>query len=145
MADVRLFQSDDDGEIEFVAGQPVTADGLETAAYLSLFGGNERDSGLTDGEALQWWANFEELVAARHQRSQLQHLLASIPATPANLRRVEDAATADLAWMTDELGATITVEATMPGLDSVSIAVTIVIGQTTYGPFDFQSKWVAEP
>jgi phage gp46-like protein len=144
MADVLLKQSDDDGEIEFIAGQPVTADGLEAAAYLSLFGGNERDSGLTDGEALQWWANFEEPVAARHQRSQLQHLLTAIPATPANLRRVEDAAAADLAWMADELDATITVEANMPGLDSVSIAVTIVIGQTTY-VFDFQSKWVAEP
>jgi phage gp46-like protein len=143
MTDVRLFQSDDDGEIEFVAGQPATADGLETAAYLSMFGGNERDSGLTDGESLQWWANVEEPVANRRQRSQVQHLLATIPATPANLRRVEDAAQADLAWMIDELDATITAEATMPGIDSVSIAVTIVIGQTTY-VFDFQSKWVAE-
>ena len=144
MADVRLYQSDDDGEIDFVAGQPVTADGLETGGYLSMFGGNERDSGLTDGEALQWWANFEDPVTTRHQRSQVQHLLATIPATPANLRRIEDAAQADLAWMVEELDATIAVEATMPGLDSVDIAGTITIGNTTI-PFDFQSKWVAEP
>jgi phage gp46-like protein len=140
MADVRLYQSDDDGEIDFVAGQLTMADGLETSAYLSLFGGNERDSGLTDGEALQWWANFEEPVAERRQRSQLQALLQQIPATPANLRRVEDAALADLAWMGDALDATVAVEASMPALDTVSIHVSITIGNTTY-EFDFASTW----
>jgi phage gp46-like protein len=140
MADVRLYQSDDDGEVDFVAGQPTMADGLETSAYLSLFGGNERDSGLTDGEALQWWANFEEPVAERRQRSQLQALLQQIPATPANLRRAEDAALADLAWMGAALDASVAVEASMPALDNISIAVSITIGKTTY-EFDFASSW----
>ena len=79
----------DGGEITWVGGQPLTASGLETAAYLSLFGGNQEDSGLADGEAKQWWANFEEPVAERRQRSQTQALLAGLPATPFNLRRVE--------------------------------------------------------
>jgi hypothetical protein len=138
--DLLLFQSDDDGEIEFIAGQPTMSDGLATSAYLSLFGGSERDSGLTDGEALQWWANFEEPVAERRQRSQTQALLQQIPATPANLRRVEDAALADLAWMSGALDATVAVEASMPALDNISIAVSITIGQTTY-EFDFASTW----
>lgn len=140
MADVRLYQSPDDGEIDFVAGQPTMSDGLETSAYLSLFGGNERDSGLTDGDKFQFWANFEELVAERRQRSQLQNLLQAIPATPANLRRVEDAALADLAWMGAALDATVAVEASMPALDTISIAVAITIGKTTYD-FDFASAW----
>jgi phage gp46-like protein len=140
MTDVLLTQSDDEGEIEFVAGAPTMADGLETAAYLSMFGGNERDSGLTDGEALQWWANVEDPVTTRHQRSQTQHLLATIPATPANLRRIEDAAQADLAWVVDELAAEIAIEATMPDIDSVAIAIEIAIGNTTY-QFNFASSW----
>ena len=140
MADVRLYQSDDDGEVDFVAGQPVMSDGLETSAYLSLFGGNERDSGLTDGDALQWWANFETPVAEQRQRSQLQNLLQQIPATPANLRRVEDAALADLAWMAGALEATVAVEAGMPALDTVSVHVSITIGNKTYD-FDFASAW----
>lgn len=140
MADVRLYQSPDDGEIDFVAGQPVMSDGLETSAYLSLFGGAERDSGLTDGEPYTWWANVEIPVVEQRQRSQTQHLLQQIPATPENLRRVEDAALADLAWMEAALNAKVAVEATMPALDTVSIAVAITIGNTTYD-FDFASTW----
>lgn len=141
MSDVRLYQaSGDGGETTWINGQPVTAEGLETAAYLSLFGGNQDDSGLTDGEAVMWWANFEEPVAARRQRSQLQSLLRGIPATPSNLLRLEDAATADLAWMTTELKAKVTVEATMPALNAVNMHIAITIGDSTY-PFDFPSSW----
>lgn len=141
MTDVRLFQADGDGgETVWLNGEPVTADGLETAGYLSMFGGNEQDSGLTDGEALQWWANFEEPVANRRQRSQVQSLLRGLPATPANLGRVEDAAKADLAWMVSELSASVTAEASMPALNKVGLHVEITIGNTTY-PFDFAAHW----
>lgn len=139
--DLLLFQSDDDGDIEFIAGQPTMSDGLATSAYLSLFGGSERDSGLTDGEPYTWWANTEEPVAERRQRSQLQALLQQIPATPANLRRVEDAALADLAWMGDALDATVAVEASMPALDTVSINVAITIGDAKPYEYDFASTW----
>ncbi len=141
MTDARLYQKDGDGgEVTWINGQPITADGLETAAYLSCFGGNEEDSGLTDGEAKQWWANFEEPVAARRYRSQLQHLLRGLPATPFNLARVEDAARSDLAWMVKELTATITVEASMPALNRVRVRGAIEIAGTTY-PFDFSAPW----
>jgi len=42
--DVKLIQTDDGGDIEFVAGQPVMDQGLETAVYISLFSGD-------------WWGN----------------------------------------------------------------------------------------
>jgi len=42
--DVKLIQTDDGGDIEFVAGQPVMDQGLETAVYISLFSGG-------------WWGN----------------------------------------------------------------------------------------
>jgi phage gp46-like protein len=142
MTDVRLYQTPDGGETTWVNGQPITANGLETAAYLSMFGGNQEDSGLTDGESKQWWANFEEPVAERRQRSQVQALLAGIPATPFNLRRIEDAANADLAWMVKELTATIEVEATLPALNRVRIRGAIVIAGTRY-PFDFSAPWTS--
>lgn len=141
--DVRLFQAEngDGGEVTWVNGEPVTSEGLETAAYLSLFGGNERDSGLTDGDAVQWWANFEEPVAARRQRSQLQSLLRGMPAVPANLKRAEDAASSDLAWMVQELKAKVDVEASMPGVDKLDLSVAITIGDTRYRPFKFSAPW----
>lgn len=142
MTDCRLYQTPDGGEVTWVNGQPLTANGLETAAYLSMFGGNQQDSGLTDGEKLQWWANFEEPVAERRQRSQTQALLAGLPATPSNLARVEDAANSDLAWMVKELTATIEVEASMPGINRVRIRGAIVIAGTRY-PFDFSAPWIS--
>lgn len=143
MTDCRLYQADGDGgEVTWINGQPLTANGIETAAYLSCFGGNQADSGLTDGEKLQWWANREEPVAERRQRSQTQALLAGLPATPSNLARVEDAVSSDLAWMVKELTATIEVEATMPGLNRVRIRGAIVIADTRY-PFDFSAPWTS--
>jgi phage gp46-like protein len=143
MSDVRLFHTSDGGEVEIANGQLLLGDGLETAAYLSVFGGNERDSGLTDGEPLQWWANVEERVATRKQRSQTQSLLRGIVATPENLARVEDAAVADLAWMIDELKASVSISASIPAVDRVQLDITIVIGTNRY-TFRFGAKWSVE-
>jgi phage gp46-like protein len=99
MADVLLQQTNDDGEITIAAGEVRQTDGLETAAYLSLFGGNEDDSGLEDGDRLQWWANHAELETSRRQRSETQHIIRSMPLVPANLKQIEDAIGRDLAWM----------------------------------------------
>ena len=43
--DVLLFQTVDDGEINIENGVVEMSGGLETAAYLSLYGGNEDDDG----------------------------------------------------------------------------------------------------
>lgn len=141
MPDVRLYQAPDGGEVDWKNGEPLTADGLESATYLSLFGGNQEDSGLTDGESKQWWANFEIPVPEQRMRSELQSLLAGMPATPANLRRAEDAALNDLAWMVKELEAKVTVEASLPAVEQLGLRVAIEIGNTKYDPFDFTSSW----
>jgi len=143
MSDVRLFHTADGGEIECKVGLITIADGLETAGYLSLFGGNEDDAGIAADDPLQWWANFEERVASRRQRSKLQHVLQGLPCTPFNLARVEDAAKADLAWMSEALQATVAVEASIPALNTVNVHIEITIGNQTY-PFDFKVNWGTE-
>jgi phage gp46-like protein len=116
--DVRLYQTNDGGEIDFVAGQAQMSDGLETAVYLSLFGGNERDSG-QDGD------------------EPLQHLLRSLPATTANLRRIEDAIARDLAWMTDSsLASSVSAEVSVPALNRIDLLVRVEIdGEELKFPF----------
>jgi phage gp46-like protein len=137
MADVRLYQTADGGEIDFVAGQPVMSDSLETAAYLSLFGGNERDNGLGDDNREQWWGNLSELDLSRRYRSETQNLLRALPLIPANLRRLEEAATRDLAWIVDTgLASAVAARATMPKLNRIALNVT---GQLQDGtPFALQ-------
>jgi phage gp46-like protein len=132
MTDVLMLQTPDGGEINLQNGQTVMSEGLETSSFLSCFGGNKLDSGLDADNPKQWWGNLGETDPAVQYRSQLQHLLATLPLTPANLARFEDAATSDLAWLTVSVADSVAVQATMPALNTVQIDVAIVInGGTT--------------
>lgn len=126
--DVELFHTLDGGEIEIIGGAPRMGSGYETAAYLSLFGGNEDDSGLPGDGAKQWWGNFAEPVAARRYRSETQWALANLPPTTSNLRRMESAAKNDLAWfVSEELATEVRAAVTMPALNAIAIDVLVVL------------------
>lgn len=116
MSDVLLFQTNNDGDI--TDGLTLTT-GLETAVYLSLFGGNENDDG-TPGNPKAYWANVNTDEADQRQISRLQNLLAGLPATTGNLKRLNDAALADLAWLDG-----VTVSSSIPQLNRVKITVDI--------------------
>lgn len=137
--DVSLFQTDDDGDITVEAGIVAMSGGLETAAYLSLFGGNEDDDG-TDGSPHSWWGNIDETQPEREYHSETQHLLQALVASAANLRRIEDAARRDLAGLVSVGAATeFAVVATIPALDRVKITIDGV-GDTT---LEFVENWQA--
>ncbi len=128
MTDVLLRQSNDGGDITIENGLVLLSEGLEPAVFLSLFGGNEDDPGDAD-TTQQWWGNIGETAPERTYRSETQHLIKSLPAIPANLRRIEQAAARDLQWMLDTGEAeSVSVEATIPELNRVRTNVTI---QTT--------------
>lgn len=142
MSDVLLYQTDDDGEINIQNGVVELSGGLETSAYLSLFGGNEDDDG-SDQSITQWWGNLDETLPERRYRSRTQFLLKSIPATSGNLLRIQDAVESDLAWMV-EVGAASEVSAsvTIPSVNRVSIVISI----NAFGDlnsFEFSENWGA--
>ena len=140
--DVLLFQTPDDGDICVVGGIVAMSGGLETAAYLSLFGGNSDDDGRDESSAT-WWGNLNETGDSRRYRSETQNLLRAIPSIPANLRRIEDAARRDLAWfLTDNVASKITVAVSMPGLNKIRIIIDIeAVGEESQ--FDFVENWRA--
>lgn len=140
--DVRFFQTNDGGEIELQNGQLVMSDGLAEAAYLSLWGGNEGDSGLQADDRRQFWGNFGEVDPKRKYRSETQSLLLSLPATSSNLRRLEDAAKRDLAWFTEEVADSVEVTARIPKVNWVELHVVIVIGGSRIGKV-FATNWRA--
>lgn len=132
-ADVLMVHTPDGGEIVLENGGPRMSDGLFNAVYLSLFGGNEEDSGLEGDKPLQWWGNWSERKPGRRYRSETQYLMRSLPAVPVNLRKLEDAVGRDLQWLVDEKIATaVSALATIPGLNRVSVSVNIEIGLTVY-------------
>lgn len=127
MTDVLLRQSNDGGEITVESGLVLMAEGLETAAFLSLFGGNEDDGADDATERLQWWGNLAEPEPDRTYRSETQHLIRALPAVPRNLLRIEQAATRDLAWMIAAgVAKSVAVSASIPDVNRVAVAVTIV-------------------
>jgi phage gp46-like protein len=132
MTDVLLFQTLDDGDIAIEAGEVEMTDGLETAVYLSLFGGNQADDGLPDNP-YGWWGNEGE-TSDQRMVSRLQNLLDGIPATAANLKRLVDAARADLAWLPTRY--TLDVSASIPSINRVTM--TISINDLT---FVFTEEW----
>lgn len=141
--DVRLFHKPDGGEIESVNGQLVMDAGLETASYLSLFGGNERDSGLKDDEAQEWWGNLSETDPKRRYRSEFQHLIRSLPLTTGNVKRLQDAAERDLAWFTAEVADSVSVDVTVPALNKAKVSIKFVIGGKPVGGGVFVENWRA--
>lgn len=140
--DVQLLQTNDDGEIAVVNGVATMSGGLETAAYLSLFGGNEDDDGRKDNPKT-WWGNLLEIDSTKKYVSEAQHLLQSIPAVSANLRKIEDAAKKDLNWfLTSKVASSVKVFASIPGLNKITLTVKID-AEGDESEFNFTENWKA--
>lgn len=140
--DVVLFQTDDDGEITVTGGLVEMSGGLETSAYLALFGGNEDDDGRAENTA-NWWGNIDEDETAKQYRSETQNLLQAIPAVPANLLRIEDAATRDLSYFLEEnIASSVTVSTSMPGINRIRIIIDIQANGEE-SRFEFTENWKA--
>jgi phage gp46-like protein len=124
MSDVLLFQTPDDGEVEAVNGVVTLTDLPGSAAYISLFGGNQ--------EGATWWAD-------ESMTSRTQQLLDELPPTSGNLLRLSDAMSTDLAWMTAApYGWTVATSAFIPALNRVTLVVDI--NGTAY---QFTQEWTA--
>jgi phage gp46-like protein len=151
MSDVRLFHQADGGNIEFDGPFDITTDvkldtGLETAVYLSWYGGNERYHGHDDplntkhphGPA--WWGNLEE-PEARHLISETAHVLRDLPATSNNLLMVEDSMLRDVQWMLDDGTADeVFVTASLIAKDRINLAARIIIDKEEFA-VAFESSW----
>ena len=140
--DVLLFHTNDDGEITVVNGIVEMTGGFETAAYLSLFGGNEDDAGGAD-KSKTWWGNIAEIDPANKYVSETQNILQALPATSGNLIKVEDAVRRDLKWFLDKkIASSIDVTVTIPQLNRLKIVVKIeAIGEESQ--FEFTENWRA--
>lgn len=137
--DVTLCQTINDGDISVEGGIMAMSGGIETAAYLSLFGGNEDDDG-SDGSPANWWGNIDETQPEREYHSETQHVLQAMPATANNLLKVEAAAQRDLAWMiTSGVATEIIVAATIPAVNRLKITVDGAGDQT----LEFVENWQA--
>ena len=139
---MRIFQSKthNGGDINVESGLVEMNGGLESAAYLSLFGGNEDDTGLA-GAPLTWWGNLIEDKLERRYRSKTQYLLQALPLTTHNLARLKDAALSDLDWfLSGNIASSVEVEARLVGLNRISFLVSIR-AEGLENTFEFTENW----
>lgn len=116
MADVHLFNTPDGGDVTVHEGDLELSPGLETMAYLCLFGGNVEDSSL-ENDPLSWWGNIDEAV---QYRSRTQFLLAGLPVTSGNLQQLQRAAEFDLnTFVTEGVATSVAVEVTLANRNHV--------------------------
>jgi len=130
MADVLIQQTNDEGEIECVGGVVTLTGGFESAVYLSMFGGSS-----------EYWGNLLETDPARQYYSETEEVLNGLPATPANLRKVEQAAQRDLSWLlTTKAANSVIVSASMPGVNKINLSISIsAVGLESQ--FEFTENW----
>ena len=133
--DVLLLQTNDDGEITVTGGVVEMTGDFRTAAYLSLFGGNEDDT--------TYWGDKLETDPAFKYVSKTQNLLQALPAVSANLRRIEDAARIDLQWfLTKNIASSLDVATSIPALNRIQITVDIQ-ADGEESSFTFTENWKA--
>lgn len=101
---------------------------LVTAVFLSLFGGNQEDSGADGDKPKEWWGNKLATSEEEKLRSETQSLLAKLPVTTGNLRRFQDAAQRDLGWMVTAAVATaVAVRVVIPKANSLRYDIAIEV------------------
>lgn len=141
MSDPTLILTPDNGDLILEDGDLLVGNGLESAAVLSLFGGDIDDSGSQADEAKQFWGNVIQTDPNKRLRSRTQFLLRSLPVTSGNLRRIQDAVETDLAWMKQEaLVQSIEVEVELAGVKRVRIVIDLLVSNERY-PLEFTREW----
>lgn len=128
--------------IEVLSGIVTMTQFFETAAMLSLFGGNRKDDGSPDNPE-SYWGNLLESDPDFRYVSRTQNLLESLPLTSASLLQIQEAAELDLAWfISKRIANSIIVEVTIPAQNRVQIDGTIrAVGQEF--DFSFTQNWKA--
>lgn len=104
MGDVLLQSTLDGGDIVIENGLVKDCRNFDTAAYLSLFGGNKKDLNARPKET--WWGN---LIPGTKRNEWMQSEFAAtvngLPLTSGNLLKARQAAERDLDWIKKDAGA----------------------------------------
>lgn len=97
--DVLLFDTDNGGQISILNGLVMPDKRFSTAAYISLFGGNDDDMGRVDNNKTWWGNRFSNISNNELVVSRFQSLTKKLPLTSKNIALAEQAARDDLNWM----------------------------------------------
>lgn len=138
--DVKLIQTNNNGDFDVVNGLIEMDGGLQTTVYLALFGGN-LDDDKSDQNKFNWWGNIGETEKSKQYRSETQYLVQALPATSSNLKRIEDAIQRDLNFLlTEKIATSFDVNVTIPQVKWLQIDI-LVNAEGDESEFTFFANW----
>lgn len=143
--DLIIAESKDGGDLQKNGNDLKVTNGIENLVYLALFGGNEKQSleknNITEQD-FSWWGNALLMADSPDQQfnSDFERTLNNTELSSSGRVKIENAAKKDLAFI-KKIG-TLTVEVTIPTIDTVSLKVTIIqnIGITTIIIINFKKQ-----
>jgi len=126
MADLLIYETGNGGDLKLRGNDLAMVDGVENMPYLACFGGNVEGN---------WWGN--ELLMPnrpdRHFVSETERTLNSVALNSAGRVKIEQAVLNDLAFLKKAMpGTSISVSASIAGVDKVVIKVNISGEQTVF-------------
>ena len=121
--DILLYSTIDGGEINITNDFFEMTGGFDTAIYLTLFGGNENHDGTESTKKFQYWGNLLDQNNPDNQLvSRTQNIIRGLPATPANLLKLEEAVKLDMKWfLNNKIIDTLNVTTSIPSKNRVDI------------------------
>jgi len=137
--DVLIWQGQDDGDVESIAGVMTMTNGYESMYFLTLCGGNEEDSNTPDTVHLQWLGNEDEPVE-RQYRGRVQNLLNGISITSGTMQTLKDAAIDDLTLAFGNLITALDVKVYALSTNKVKIETTLIMADGTIEPLSIDME-----
>lgn len=111
--DLMLYPTMDGGDVILRGGQPNMDDGLSTAAYISLFGGDYWGNSIAPDNSHKLTGNVQKVMDGKFKG-------------PQTLLDLQAAAQTDLQWMLDDgVASSVTAVATLPLPNQALLVVTI--------------------
>lgn len=139
--DVLLVSTPDGGDIVVRDGLIAPCRNFDTAAYLSLFGGNRDDA---DGRPRDtWWGNLlPGTERDEWMQSEFGAVVEGRALTAANVRAAAQAAERDLAWIKDKAGADdVDVRLVAESSRRVGLSVDITQDGQAAGGGEYEFQW----
>ena len=140
--DLLITSTNDGGEIEIKDNLFTMTNSFETASYISLFGGNIKDNGTESTKNQSWWGN--QLTNNKSEKiiSRTMAIIKGLPATPSNLRKIEQAVLDDLNWFKDDgICDTIEIKSKIPKKNWLELEIKMLKDGNNIANFKFIENW----
>lgn len=129
--DIKLYQTNDGGEILVALGEPEMEGGLFTSVFISLF-----ESDNTDYWMNEWLPEEEKITGYFYS------FIKGVPKTPSNMVKAADYAKMDLDWMIkNNVADEINVDIESKDVKSISLFVEIIKNGLTILNSKYDVNW----